>query len=105
MRADLSVRQCAMKRRLQHEAAKNPVRSMGEATAGRRRIPSSRHRSRELIGKCQRREGGRSLRITESRFSEKHRQRLCSAKTIVAHWIEIEDQFITNIPKGESQPV
>jgi hypothetical protein len=60
--------------------------------------------SREFIGGCGRSEDGRSLRFDAARRSEKYRQRLRKRQDFLEEILEVEDEFVSNIPQGADAP-
>jgi hypothetical protein len=103
-RTNLYAAQLEMKRRLhgKKEAATNALREVGlfrpRAVVDRQR--NCRGRSGVSVG----REDRGYVRVEEESFGQKHRERLCSGKAVIAHWVEIEDGFVTNIPSGTDEP-
>lgn len=104
-RKNLLEAQLKMKRRLhgKKQAAPNAVCPVGLPRKRRALAPRQRN-CRRFSGKRFGREDRGRVRIEGESFGQKHRERLCAGKAVVAHWIEVEDEFITNIPAGENEP-
>ncbi len=100
--SDLEAKQAEMKRRIKRaKTAKANIRPVGRT---RPRLAERRHQSRCSLRIGERSENIGSIRTEARSGSEEYRRHLCARKDFVSTYTIIEDEFISNIPTGESSP-
>jgi hypothetical protein len=104
MKTSLVVRQQAMKARSEHEkATRSALRALGRADA-RSAMAYGRRISERNARVCRGSKEGRHLRTKTDCNREKHREYLLLRQDFISAETLIEDQFITNIPAGDTKP-
>jgi hypothetical protein len=100
---DLAMKQAQMKRRIEkrEKTAATNLRPMGR---GRPRLAERRYRSRCFTGIGKRPENCGNIRTEAYSGSEEYRRRLCARKDFLSAQPVIKDEFISNLPTGESSP-
>lgn len=100
---DLATKQAQMKRRIdkREKTAATTLRPMGRE---RPRLAERRYHSRCSLRIGKRPENAGSIRTKADSGSEEYRRRLCARKDFLSAHTVIEDEFISNLPTGESSP-
>jgi hypothetical protein len=103
-RKNLAEAQLKMKRRITREkaAAKNTIRPL--ELRRRRPLADEWRNCRRITRSAVRRENRGSLCSDAASGGEKYRKRLRARQDFISETLEVEDEFITNVPIYESEP-